>query len=377
MTKIKILEMFGEPITYGGQESVVYNMLSVLDLKKDFDVSLFTPYYVDNKNLIELIRESDGEIFYLNLKFLTGDNRFKLKPCIDNFFKEHKNSFDVVHIHTGSISTMLVYAMSAKKYNIKKVIVHAHNAGNKNDFKYKLFRLFISFFLQKYADVFIGCSEMAIKWRWSKFIAKKAILINNGIDVKKYKHNENYSISLREKHNLQNKFIIGNVARFTWEKNHKFMIDIIELLASKNKEFVLMLIGDGELKEEIKNIVASKNLNDKVVFVDNTNNINEYYSLFDIFILPSIYEGFGITSVEAQCAMLPSLVSDKITRECKISNKTYFLDIDNINSWVQKIIEIKNEKNKDENYKNSIKIDYEKFDREKTFKKLKEIYKNI
>ena len=65
MNKTKVLEMFGEPITYGGQESVVYNMLSVLDLKNEFSIDLFTPYYSDNKNLINLIEANAGKIYSL------------------------------------------------------------------------------------------------------------------------------------------------------------------------------------------------------------------------------------------------------------------------------------------------------------------------
>ena len=114
MSKIKVLEMFGEPITYGGQESVVYNMLSVLDLKNDFDVDLFTPYYADNKDLIELVNKNGGTVYHNDIEFKTGDNRFKLYPIVDNFFKSLDIKYDLVHIHTGSLSTMLCFARAAK-----------------------------------------------------------------------------------------------------------------------------------------------------------------------------------------------------------------------------------------------------------------------
>ena len=375
MSKIRILEMFGEPITYGGQESVVYNMLSVLDLKNDFNVSLFTPYYVDNEKLIKLIKNNKGKIFHFDLKFKTGDNRFKLKSYIYDFFKNNNKQFDIVHIHTGSILTMLVFAMCAKKNNIKKVIVHAHNAGIKNDLIYKFYRFFICLFLKKYVDYFLGCSIKAINWRWSNEISKKGILINNGIDINRYKYHKTYNISLRQKYSLNNKFIIGSVARFTSEKNHKFMIEVIELLQKRSKDFVLMLIGKGMLMNEIKNIVHIKNLDERVIFIDNTEYIYKYYSAFDCFILPSYYEGMPVTVIEAQCARVPVIISKNVTIDVKISNKTFFLDIANPVIWASKIIQIKKDIEQDKNYKNNIKVDTKKFDRAITFKKISDIYR--
>ncbi len=372
---IKVLEMFGEPITYGGQESVVYNMLSALDIKNDFAVDLFTPYYADNKDLIKLVEGSGGNIYHSDLEFKTGDNRFKLTSCVDSFFENTTKNYDVVHIHTGSLSTMLVYAKSAKKHGIKKVIVHAHNAARKNGAIYKFFRFVLSYKLNKYADYFLACSKKASDWRWPKMISKKAFVIRSGIEINKYKFNNKYRNKLQKELGLQNKFIVGNIARFTFEKNHEFMINIIESLSKIDKDIVLCLVGDGILKEKIKNMVTSKNLGDNVCFVDNASNAYKYYSFFDVFILPSIYEGLPVTSIEAQIASLPTIISDSVTDECKISNKTYFTSINSISNWVDQILEIKEDMQNNTNYRKEITIDDKKYDRNYTFKELEKIYK--
>ena len=67
--------MFGEPITYGGQESVVYNMLTTFDFANEFTVDLFTPYYADNQKLINLVNGNNGNVYKLDLQFKIGDNR--------------------------------------------------------------------------------------------------------------------------------------------------------------------------------------------------------------------------------------------------------------------------------------------------------------
>ncbi len=375
MSKIKVLEMFGEPITYGGQESVVYNMLSVLDLKNDFDVDLFTPYYADNKDLIELVNKNGGTVYHNDIEFKTGDNRFKLYPTIKAFFKTHHKKYDVAHIHTGSLATMLVFAKCARMQNIRKIIIHAHNDGHRKSLIYRIYRFVLSYLLKKYATDFVGCSQAAIDWRWSRIISKKAIVIKNGIEIDKYKFNINYKNELLEKYNLKNKFVLGNIARFTKEKNQIFMIYLIKELASYDKNIFLFLVGDGELKELINENVLENNLNNNVCIVDKTSNVAEYYSLFDIYLLPSHYEGFGITSIEAQVSALPCIISDNVTEECKISDKTYFLDINNIKIWVDKILEIKKDIENNKEYKNNMSIDFKKFDRRYTFNDIINIYK--
>jgi glycosyltransferase involved in cell wall biosynthesis len=206
-------------------------------------------------------------------------------------------------------------------------------------------------------------------------ISKKAFVIRSGIEINKYKFNNKYRNKLQKELGLQNKFIVGNIARFTFEKNHEFMINIIESLSKIDKDIVLCLVGDGILKEKIKNMVTSKNLGDNVCFVDNASNAYKYYSFFDVFILPSIYEGLPVTSIEAQIASLPTIISDSVTDECKISNKTYFTSINSISNWVDQILEIKEDMQNNTNYRKEITIDDKKYDRNYTFKELEKIYK--
>ena len=101
-----------------------------------------------------------------------------------------------------------------------------------------------------------------------------------------------------------------------------------------------MLLGDGELMDEIQKKVNDKKLNDRVVFVGNVANANEWYNAFDVFVLPSIWEGLPVVGVEAQANDLPCIFSDSITREIELLEKTKFISLDtDITVWADEIID--------------------------------------
>lgn len=372
----KVLEMFGEPITYGGQESVVYNMLSTFDLKNDFSIDLFTPYFADNKDLISLILNNNGKIYTLNLPFKNFDNRFNLIKPVSKFFEECKENYDVVHIHTGSLTTMYVFAKIAKRSGVKKVIVHSHIGLLSGGYIGKIRRFILNILMSRYVDVYLGCSKEAVDVKFIGKARKNAIIIHNGIDIEKFKYNEKLRNEIREKYRINNKFILGSLGRITEQKNHSFMIDMYNELLKElklkniNKEIVLFIVGYGELLEDIKNKVKELGLNDNVIFVGNQPDSYKYYQAFDVFIQPSIYEGLPVTSIEAQVSGLPCLLSDNISKECMITKDIKFLPINDEKIWVDNIIKIINT-NFD---KKSMNIDYAKFDKNKTYKVIEKIY---
>lgn len=400
---ISVLEMFGEPITFGGQESVVKNMLSSFDLKKDFNIDLFTPYYSDNKEIIDLVEKNNGKVIALNIAFKTGDNRFLLRKPVNEFFNNAKK-YDVVHIHTGSLTTMYVYAMIAKKHRVKKVIVHSHIANTNDSLVKKVYKNVLCFLMKKFIDIYMGCSRNAIDTKFTKDIQKKAIVVNNGIEVEKYKYNEKYRLEIREKYNINDKFVIGSLGRISKQKNNKFIVDIfVELLnnfddINKNK-IVLMMVGDGDFLYEVKKYADEKKLTNNIIFTGNQVETYKYYQAFDVFIMPSIFEGLPVTSLEAQMSGITCLLSDKVDENCNISSKTKFLSIESTKEWVLNICDeinnyidtngyinmnVKNDDNNSEinierNIKNNVdrydvKIDFDKYDRKKTYEIVKKIY---
>lgn len=366
---IKILEMFGEPITYGGQESVVYNMLSTFDLKNTFNVDLFTPYYADNKLLLDLINGNNGKVFTANIEFKTGDNRFLLyKPLLK--FANMLGTYNVIHIHSGSLASMYILSKIAKKLGAKKVIVHAHTTGFTNSASYRIRRYLICKLMRRYIDTAIGCSENAFLSKFAHFYDDIKYIVHNGINVDRFKFNKVYRQEIREKYALKNKFVVGSIGRISSVKNNKFMLDILSNVIKKIPNSVLLMIGDGEDLENIKKYAADLKLSDYVVFAGKQIDTYKFYSAFDVYIQPSIYEGISMTSIEAQISGRYCLLSSNIDIESNISSNTIFLDINDAKVWADKLCNIFTILN----IEKSDTIDFDKYDMIRCYNSICKLY---
>ena len=136
--KVRVLEVFGEPISNGGQESFVINIVQHIN-HEHLAIDMLTPYYCDNSYYEDIVKSFGGTIYTFGLSFEPGKSRFNINDKIDAFFKEHP--YDVVHIHSGSISILCIMAHFAKKNHVKKIIVHSHCAAEHKTLKYRLTRM--------------------------------------------------------------------------------------------------------------------------------------------------------------------------------------------------------------------------------------------
>lgn len=202
---------------------------------------------------------------------------------------------------------------------------------------------------------------------------KKAKIINNAINPKVFAFNENIREKKRKELNISDdKIIIGNVGRFTEQKNHEFILDLFKELSKDNDKYELLLIGTGELEDSIKDKVKKYKLNDKVKFLGTRNDVNELMQAFDLFILPSLFEGLPVVGVEAQCAGLKCFVSNTIHDEIKVTDNIKFLPLD-IDLWKKEINKVKDFKREDK----SNEISKHGFDIKIESNKLDSIYKEL
>ena len=272
------------------------------------------------------------------------------------------------------------YLKVAKKYGIKEIIVHSHNAGN----MYGKLKLYFHEKNKKnidsYANHFWSCSRLASKWLYEDEIinSDKFKVINNAIDIEKFDYNEDIRKKYREDMNLKDKFVLMNVGRFNIQKNHHFLIDVFNEVRKEINEAKLLLVGVGELEDEIKDKVSKLGLNDYVEFLGTRNDVNNLMQASDIFLMPSLFEGLPVSAVEAQASGIRCILSDKITDEIKITDLVEFLDIDkedSVDKWKDLIISIKDKglddrKSKKEDIKNA------GFDIKSEAKKLEEFFLN-
>ena len=342
MKKIKIVEFFGEPLNYGGQEAFIKNVYSCID-KSKFEFIFITPFECKNTKLINLINENGDRLIVGNNPFET---KMRKKYILQTAKRQLNNEFDVVHIHSGSIFTLYNVAKISRVKGIAKIIIHSHASGKKN-LKYRIIKAISDRNIEKYADYFFACSDLAGEWKYPKEVlhSKKYFIIKNGIDLKKYRYDEKSRLEYRKKFGFKNEHILIHVGRFSKEKNQLFIIDLFDKVVKKDSTARLLLVGgDGELLDAVKMKIEKMNLQNHVMIMLNRNDVPELLNMSDVFILPSLWEGLPFTGIEAQANGIPCIFSDTITDEINITKSYNKLSIkDQPDVWADKILELFNE----------------------------------
>ena len=323
-------------VTYmgrGGLETMIMNYYRNIDRSKvQFD---FLTHRQERWDYDDEIEELGGKIYHLPRL-----NPFSPKylKSLDSFFKEHKE-YKIVHCHQDCLSGIpLKYA---KKNGVPFTIAHSHSSNQNKDLKY-LVKLAAKKNICKYSDHLFACGKEAGEWM---FKTSDFQILNNAIDTQKYIYNEEKSLQIKEELCITDKFVIGHVGRFRKEKNHDFIIDIFKEVCEKEPNSILLLVGDGPLEEEIKKKVNSLGLEDKVKFLGARDNVNDLMQAMDVFLMPSLYEGFGIVLMEAQASGLKCVISDSIPTDAIITQKVKRLSLgDDISTWVEEILSNKSER---------------------------------
>ncbi|MCR5671532.1 MAG: glycosyltransferase family 1 protein [Butyrivibrio sp.] len=262
---------------------------------------------------------------------------FSYRAYMKSLFEKHPD-YKIVEAHNGAFG---VYPLAgAKRSGIPVRIFHAHGASFTKDLKLPLKKICM-LFLPKNTNVNFACGEAAARCYFGngKTDEKDYEFIPNAIEIDKFIFNEQIRQKLREEYGLTDKHVLGHVGRFMTQKNHTFLIDVFAQLVKKDDKAMLVLLGDGELMEEIKEKAVALGVADRVIFVGNVPNANEWYQAFDTFILPSVWEGLPVVGVEAQAADLPCIFSSGITREIGFSDKASFIGCDEpLDKWVEAIL---------------------------------------
>ena len=325
----------------GGVEAVVMNYYRHIDRSKiQFDFLCDE----DSTNIpYEEIEQLGGRVILIP----PYQKIFKYQKELIRIFKE--NNYKIVHSHINTLSVFPLRA--AKKAGVKVRIAHSHSTTNKKEWKKNLLKQVLRPFSKVYATDYMCCSELAGRWLFGDkaYASGQVYLLNNAIDLDKFKYNESLRKEKRKELGISDDtIVIGHIGRFVAQKNHTFLIDIFNEVHRKNSNSLLLLVGQGPLKEEMENKVRELKLNDSVRFLGQRNDVNELYQAFDVLCLPSLYEGLPVVGVEAQASGILCILSDDMTKETKVLESTKFNSLENNSlNWAELIL------NSVESYKRS------------------------
>ena len=325
---MKRVLVFGITDNPGGVESVIMNYYRNFDrknIKLDFLCNTEVVAYEDE------IKDLGGNIYRICAR---SKNYKKYKRDINAFFKNNAKKYDSIWVNICSLAN-IDYLKYAKKYGIKKRIVHCHNSSNMDSFLRGMLHRFNRLFIKRFATDFWSCSDEASSWFYSNSIIKgnSYLKVNNAIDVEKFKYNENIRKRKRKELNIEDKYVIGHIGRFHFQKNHEFLVDVFKELLKINNNSVLLLVGDGEDVEKIKNKVKALGLEDKVKFLGIRNDVSELLQAMDLFLFPSLFEGLSVCMLEAEAAGLPIITSETVSKETKMCNDVIFLKLSSPDKW--------------------------------------------
>lgn len=341
MSKILVFGITDNP---GGVESVIMNYYKKLNKDKiQFDFLCNTQKVAHENEILKL----GGNIYKVTARSV---DRKKYKEELEKFYQEHAHEYNAIWVNVCSLAN-IDYLKMAKKYNIKYRIIHSHNSENMDSKLRGILHKINKLFIRKYATDFWACSDEAGKWFYNPKVINgdKYLVINNAIDVEKYKFNENIRKQYREKLGIDDKFVVGHVGRLHFQKNQEFLIEIFNEINRKNDNVKLLLVGQGEDEEKLKNKVEQLGLEGKVEFLGVRKDVKELLQAMDVFVFPSKFEGLPLALLEAQASGIQVYASkDVIPSAVKMSNDFHFISLnEKPEEWANTIL--KNRKDREEN----------------------------
>lgn len=237
---------------------------------------------------------------------------FANMKSMKKIFKENK--YPILH---GYNSTMNIFAMFAgKQCGIPVRINESISMGHKSDRKNVLKNL-LKPFSRCFATHYMSNGEVCGRWQFGDklFDSGRVKVFKTVIDTEKHKYEPDLRDRCRREYGLEDNIVIGHIGRFTAQKNTLFIIDIFNEIVKKEPKAKLLLIGHGELEEEMLGRIKEYGIKEHVLFLGKREDIHQFYNAMDCFLLPSLYEGLPVVGVEAECCGLPMFFSTEIPRE--------------------------------------------------------------
>lgn len=334
---IRVAQIMGKWLG-GGVEAVVMNYYRHIDRTKiQFD------FICDNDSTnipYEEIELMGGKVILIP----PYQKVFQYQRQLKHVLKQ--GHYEIVHSHINALSIFPLKA--ATKVGVATRIAHSHSTTNKVEWKKNLVKNILKPFAKVYATHYFACTEHAGRWLFGNkvFEKGKVFVLNNAIDLSKFKYNPTIRALKRKELGVNDDtLVIGHIGRFVQQKNHHYVIEVFNEVHKKNKNSILILIGQGPLQMEIENKVKDLGLVEAVKFLGQRDDVHEWYQVFDTFLFPSLYEGLGIVLIEAQCAGCYCLASTEVPSVARVTKNIEFMSLnEQLQDWALWILEKNNHK---------------------------------
>ena len=302
----------------GGTESVVSNIVRTVGDVFDFEfvaTSNLSSLNFTQGRVVHTVPDLSNPVERMNsLKFLFQSEQFDAVWCNFNHYL---------------YSDILRYAA---KYSIPIRIAQAHSTRFLGKERTQLLSGLLRSSVIKNSTVRLACSSEAGKFYFKD--AEFSVVVDS-VYPQDYAFSKTDRNNIRNSLNLSNdQLVIGTVGRLVPEKNQDFLLRCLYELRTFNIDAKLIVVGDGPLLSELNQNAIKLKLQQDVFFVGQQRDVGKYLSSFDIFALPSLFEGFGLAALEAQFNGLPCVVSSNVPTLIDISNCVFHVPLEDTNSWI-------------------------------------------
>lgn len=318
----------------GGAETFMMKIYRKLDKEQyQMDFVVCKKGFYDDE-----VRKMGGKIFVIPLR-----TKHFLKSFYMLFKIVKENSYKSV-LKLGTSPIVATDLFAAKLGGAKRICLRSCNAPKNVGKKQKIINFLLRPIMNRLADRKLAPSDLAGRYTFGDKVYEKGdvVLLNNALDLERYKYSESEREKIRQELELGDSFVVGHIGRFVPQKNHNFLIKIFCELKKCNKDSKLVLVGTGPLESNIKRYCDELNIEKDVIFAGVRDDIPSLLSAFDIFLLPSLYEGMPNTVIEAQAAGLLCIISDTVTKQADVTGGVEFVSLNKgPKDWAELILEAK------------------------------------
>lgn len=368
-SKRKVLQIGSENFGAGGRSVIAYNLTR--PLTDDFQVDFLAIGKLKNPAFHHVIEANGGRVQHVK----EVSSKIKRLKSIYAILKKEK--YDIVHINVDDAIEGL-FNIVLSKLSGAKIVLHAHNTSSSRGkgfagiIKMLLARKIVNFLV----DCKLACSLEAANYLYGDTELSEVVILKNGIIINDFLYNIELRQKVRENLNIpMEAIVLGTIGRLSHQKNPEFMISLIQTLFSKAPNFYFIWIGDGEERASIETMLEEEIKSGRVLLLGKQEQPAQYLQAMDIFLLPSLYEGFGIVNIEAQASGLPCVVSSAVPESAAVNSNFYRLLLsDGVEKWSDFITLMSYERLPDDAEE---KIKEAGFDIEDSSQKLRKIYQEL